>query len=68
MFSLSIKVRVSEDYLLDPLQWKIGISSIFAYALNVRPYKDTFWTSKNESVNPRYNGRSKVLFFYLYMH
>ncbi|VDI03306.1 Hypothetical predicted protein [Mytilus galloprovincialis] len=53
------QVRVSEDYLLDPLQWKIGISSIFAYALNVRPYKDTFWTSKNESVNPRYNGKNE---------
>ncbi|CAC5388315.1 unnamed protein product [Mytilus coruscus] len=53
------QVRVSEDYLLDPLQWKIGISSIFAYALNVRPYKDTFWTTKNESVNPRYKGKTE---------
>ncbi|XP_063423508.1 uncharacterized protein LOC134707561 isoform X1 [Mytilus trossulus] len=53
------QVRVSEDYLLDPLQWKIGISSIFAYALNVRPYKDTFWTSKNENVNLRYKGKTE---------
>ncbi|OWF39492.1 uncharacterized protein LOC110464957 [Mizuhopecten yessoensis] len=48
------QARVSDDYHLVDDQWKIGISSIFADAMGLAPYKDTFWTSETQSGNSRY--------------
>lgn len=32
-------------------QWRIGVSSMFAHAIGLRPYKDVFWTSEFEPGN-----------------
>ncbi|XP_033764085.1 uncharacterized protein LOC117345186 [Pecten maximus] len=48
------QARVSEDYHLVDDQWKIGVSSIFADAMGLAPYKDTFWTTKTQQGNSRY--------------
>ncbi|XP_071096650.1 uncharacterized protein [Haliotis cracherodii] len=49
MQSLEIPVvtqaRVSGDYIPGTANWKLGISSIFAYALGIAPSKDNFWTT-----------------------
>ena len=55
------QIRVSEDYGPStddgrPNQWSIGDTSLLAYALNLAPFKDVFWSSVEESDN-RYNGR-----------
>ena len=52
--------RVSTDYLLTTDQWKIGISSLFAHALGVAPFKDTFWTTSDQPGNPR--GKLQALY------
>lgn len=44
--------RVSTDYQPGNDQWKIGISSMFAHALGVAPFKDNFWTTTNQPGNP----------------
>ena len=36
---------MSDDYEPGQNNWKIGITDIFAHALGLRPYKDTFWTT-----------------------
>lgn len=54
----SIQARVSQDYHLEPEQWRIGISSILASALNLAPSKDTFWTTERQPGNPLYPGTS----------
>ncbi|ESO98784.1 hypothetical protein LOTGIDRAFT_158730 [Lottia gigantea] len=43
------QTRVSPDYGKNKDQWKIGISSIFADALNLAPNKDSFRTIKKSS-------------------
>ncbi|KAL5016032.1 hypothetical protein ScPMuIL_005621 [Solemya velum] len=45
------QARVSDDYAPGNEQWRIGISSIFADALGLAPYKDTFWTTQTETGN-----------------
>ena len=42
-FVMVMQARVSEDYFAGKDQWKVGVSSIFARALRIQPYKDTFW-------------------------
>ena len=41
--------RVSPDYALNLVdltqQWKIGISSMFAEAIGLAPFKDVFWST-----------------------
>lgn len=43
-----IQVRVSDDYHPGGEQWRIGVTSLFVGALGMRPFKDTFWTVKNQ--------------------
>ncbi|KAK7076764.1 hypothetical protein SK128_010515 [Halocaridina rubra] len=40
------QIRVSDDYILSPDQWRIGTTSLFAHALGLLPYKDVFWSSR----------------------
>ncbi|XP_048245186.1 uncharacterized protein LOC124119104 [Haliotis rufescens] len=39
------QARVSRDYHPGDDHWKIGVSSLLAWAIGVAPYKDNFWTS-----------------------
>ncbi|XP_071097695.1 uncharacterized protein [Haliotis cracherodii] len=52
------QARASDDYQLLDDQWKIGITSLFAYSLGLAPSKDTFWTTEIQPGNPydRKNG------------
>ncbi|KAL5016026.1 hypothetical protein ScPMuIL_005615 [Solemya velum] len=45
------QARVSNDYQPGNEQWRIGVSSMFADALGLAPYKDTFWTTQTETGN-----------------
>ncbi|PVD33232.1 hypothetical protein C0Q70_04483 [Pomacea canaliculata] len=45
------QARVSEDYRAGGDQWIIGVSSIFAHALGIAPFKDTFWTGEIQPGN-----------------
>jgi len=49
-----VQARVSNDYQPGNDQWQIGISSMFAHALGVAPFKDNFWTTTNQTGN-KYN-------------
>ncbi|KAK7471362.1 hypothetical protein BaRGS_00036000 [Batillaria attramentaria] len=55
MQSLEIPVvtqaRVSDDYRAGSDQWQIGEASIFANAMGIAPFKDTFWTIKVQPGN-----------------
>ncbi len=47
------QARASDDYQPrsgDP-QWKIGVSSLFADAVGIAPFKDTFWTTSDQPGN-----------------
>jgi len=46
-----VNARASGDYQPGNDQWKIGISSIFAHAMGIAPFKDNFWTTTNQSGN-----------------
>ncbi|XP_050403537.2 uncharacterized protein LOC126819480 [Patella vulgata] len=46
------QARASDDYKPGNSQWKIGISSMFAHAMGVAPFKDTFWTTSTQPGNP----------------
>ncbi|XP_046547807.1 uncharacterized protein LOC124257721 [Haliotis rubra] len=52
------QARASDDYQLLDDQWKIGITSLFAYSMGLAPSKDTFWTTEIQPGNPydRTNG------------
>ncbi|ELT88611.1 hypothetical protein CAPTEDRAFT_195295 [Capitella teleta] len=40
------QARASDDYQPNSgTQWQIGMSSMLAWAVNIAPYKDTFWTT-----------------------
>lgn len=52
MCSLSMQVRVSKDYFPGNDQWKIGVTSIFAYAMGIAPFKDNFWSTTNQPFSP----------------
>ncbi|XP_071096504.1 uncharacterized protein [Haliotis cracherodii] len=43
--------RSSNDYSPGNDNWKIGISSIFADAIGLAPFKDTFWSTTNQPGN-----------------
>ncbi|XP_048777200.2 uncharacterized protein LOC125681238 isoform X4 [Ostrea edulis] len=45
------QVRVSDDYSPGGEQWRIGVSSLLAYALGLAPSKDTFWTTEIQPGN-----------------
>ncbi|RUS84124.1 hypothetical protein EGW08_008098, partial [Elysia chlorotica] len=56
------QARVSDDYQParpDIPQYKIGITSMFADALNLAPSKDTFWSTDDQPGNP-YHGHEKA--------
>ncbi|XP_042870833.1 uncharacterized protein LOC122252411 [Penaeus japonicus] len=45
------QIRVSDDYMLSPDQWRIGVTNLLAHALDLKPFKDVFWSSKENSNN-----------------
>ncbi|XP_063585588.1 uncharacterized protein LOC134762973 [Penaeus indicus] len=45
------QIRVSDDYMLSPDQWRIGVTNLLAYALGLKPFKDVFWSSKENANN-----------------
>lgn len=49
---MSYQARVSGDYHPGKGQWKIGVSSLFAAAMGIAPFKDTFWTTEVQPGNP----------------
>ena len=62
-----LQARVSDDYHYKrPDQWKIGVTSIFASAMELYPSKDTFWTSTQQPGNPY--SKPKMLAVVLYLH
>lgn len=46
------QVRVSGDYHPGNGQWRIGTTSLLAWALGLAPFKDTFWTTAQEPGSP----------------
>jgi len=46
-----VQARASGDYQPGNGAWKIGISSMFAHAMGVAPFKDTFWTTTTQPGN-----------------
>ena len=48
---LIVQVRASDDYRPGGDQWKIGVSSIFAYAMGITPFKDNFWSTTDQPGN-----------------
>ncbi|KAK7089407.1 hypothetical protein V1264_024716 [Littorina saxatilis] len=50
--SVVTQARASDDYSPGSAQWKIGISSIFAYAMGIAPFKDDFWSTTVQPNNP----------------
>nr|KAG5710636.1 hypothetical protein BaRGS_013282 [Batillaria attramentaria] len=50
--SVVTQARASDDYSPGSDQWKIGVSSIFAYAMRIAPFKDNFWTTTVQPGNP----------------
>ena len=50
-------IRVSKDYLPGNYQWDIGVSSIYTNALGLAPFKDVFWTTKDQPGNYHENIR-----------
>ncbi|XP_067662767.1 uncharacterized protein [Haliotis asinina] len=49
------QARASRDYHPGSDHWKIGLTSLLAWAIGLAPYKDNFWTTSVQSGNP-YNG------------
>lgn len=49
--SVLLQARVSGDYHPGHDQWRIGVSSMLAAAIGLRPFKDTFWTTTNQPGN-----------------
>ncbi|KAH9500570.1 hypothetical protein Btru_072295 [Bulinus truncatus] len=49
------QARVSHDYTPGLRQWDIGITSMFADAVGLAPYKDTFWTTTTQPGSPYVN-------------
>ncbi|XP_071115644.1 uncharacterized protein [Haliotis cracherodii] len=44
------QVRASTDYHPGRQQWRIGVTSLLAWAIGIAPFKDNFWTT---TVQPR---------------
>lgn len=60
------QIRVSNDYESEPFrQWRIGKSSMFAWAVGLRPFKDVFrtslWQRDNVYILPEPNAELQVL-------
>ena len=52
IYPCSLQARVTDDYQPGNDNWKVGVSNLFAHALGVAPYKDTFWTTPEQPGNP----------------
>ncbi|XP_046561028.1 uncharacterized protein LOC124270049 [Haliotis rubra] len=44
------QIRASQDYHPGQDQWRIGVTSMLAYAIGIAPFKDNFWTT---TIQPR---------------
>ena len=53
------QARVSGDYHPGNNQWQIGVTSIFALALDIAPSKDSYWSMPNLQNQPYGNGTSE---------
>lgn len=54
-----VSIRASGDYQPSNDNWKNGLSDIWTYALGLSPFKDTFWSTKNEPGNPQYQNMTE---------
>ncbi|KAK6972802.1 hypothetical protein BgiMline_023964 [Biomphalaria glabrata] len=52
------QARVSHDYSPGGRQWNIGYTSMFADAVGLAPFKDTFWTTEKQPGSP-YGSRTE---------
>ncbi|XP_046560808.1 uncharacterized protein LOC124269818 [Haliotis rubra] len=52
------QARASGDYIPGTANWKVGVTSLFAWALGVAPFKDNFWTTSVQPGNP-YHGATE---------
>lgn len=50
--SVVTQARASDDYSPGDDQWKIGMSSMFAHAMGLAPFKDNFWSTTEQPFNP----------------
>lgn len=59
------QVRVTNDYATNwqygGEQWRIGVSSLLAYAVGLAPFKDVFWSTEDQPGN-RYGLHAKEYF------
>ena len=65
-FSKSVEIsnvvsfRSSDDYLSLDNQWDIGMTAIWVHALGLAPFKDTFWTTRDQPGNPNYGNKTET--------
>ena len=43
-----VSIRASDDYQPGNNQWDIGLTDIWTWAIGLAPFKDTFWTTKDQ--------------------
>ena len=56
-----VSIRASGDYQPSNKSWmKTGLSDIWAYALGLSPFKDTFWSEETEDGNPAYTNMTET--------
>ena len=51
-----VSIRVSNHYQPGNNQWDIGLTDIWTWAIGLAPFKDTFWTTKDQ---PGYENHGK---------
>ncbi|XP_067662761.1 uncharacterized protein [Haliotis asinina] len=52
------QARASNDYHPGTQQWRIGVTSVFAWAIGITPFKDNFWTTTVQPGSP-YKGATE---------
>ena len=55
-----VSIRASGDYQPSNKNWMNGLSDIWAYALGLSPFKDTFWSEETEDGNPAYTNMTET--------
>ena len=53
-----VSIRASDDYQPGNNQWDIGLTDIWTWAIGLAPFKDTFWTTKEQ---PGYANHGKPI-------
>ena len=53
-------LKPSGDYQPSNKNWMDGLSDIWAYALGLSPFKDTFWSEETEDGNPAYTNMTET--------